>query len=149
MKFATAMLTLVFFLVLLYPVLSLQSSLTKSREVDSPSDFLNENDIIVLDSNVVLNVKDAFLTKFADTNSMDPVLDENSNGIEVPYTKDMKLNVGDIISFEYDNFIRIHRIISIENDEQGVYYLTKGDNAKNLDALKVRPSQIKGKLIGV
>lgn len=148
MKFVTTLLVIVFFLALIYPVLSF-TTLAKSREVDSPSDFLKDDDILILNSNVILNVKNAFLTKFADTNSMDPVLDENSNGIEVPYTEDMVLNVGDIISFDYDGLTRIHRIVSIQKDDEGVYYLTQGDNAKNIDALKVRSSQIKGKLIGV
>ena len=42
-----------------------------------------------------------------------------------------------------------HRIISIGNDEEGTYYIMKGDNNQVQDPYKVRFSNIKYILIGV
>jgi len=43
----------------------------------------------------------------------------------------------------------IHRIIDIKEDENGVYYITKGDNNPAPDPEKVRPSQVTARVIKI
>jgi signal peptidase I len=98
-----------------------------------------------------LDIKDAVWSNFADTNSMDPFLDANSNGIEIKPDSADQIQVGDIISYksEYANGIIIHRVIEKGSDEQGTYFKVKGDNNSLKDPGKIRFSQIEGVLIGI
>ena len=59
--------------------------------------------------------------------------------------------MGDVIVYEpsWDSGLIVHRVISIEEDEQGRYYVVKGDNSEIVDPEKVRFSQIVGVLVGV
>lgn len=120
-------------------------------EKDSPGDWLSDKQIKVFQSRVVINQEDVILSSFANTNSMDPLLDENANGLEIKPDED-KLQVGDIISYK-SNFLGgvvIHRIVNIGEDEKGKYYETMGDaNYGVVDPEKVRFEQIEGVLIGV
>ena len=82
---------------------------------------------------------------------MDPTLDEGANGIEIPVSEATELNIGDIVSYQasWNETLISHRIIDIQEDEQGIYYTLKGDNNSTIDPEKVRQNQIKYKLIGV
>ena len=121
-----------------------------SSERESPGDWLVDEQIKVMKNMVVIKEEDVILSSFADTNSMDPLLDENSNGLEIKPVKE-KLKVGDVISYRSEVLggVVIHRIIEIGYDEQGTYYLVQGDNNNFRDPEKVRFEQIEGVLIGV
>jgi len=55
---------------------------------------------------------------------------------------------GTIIVFHGRNNLTIcHRIINIYHDEQGVFYLTKGDHNQYHDGNAVRPEQIIGVVV--
>jgi signal peptidase I, archaeal type len=54
------------------------------------------------------------------------------------------LSVGEIIAFEYDKKIIVHRIIKIDKKSNKYVYQTKGDNNDDPDAGYVEQSQIKG-----
>ena len=117
----------------------------------SPSDRIKDEDIFVSNDKIIINVRNAKATKFADTNSMDPFLDKGSNGIEILPRSPEDIKIGDIISYkseEYDAVI-IHRVIEIKKDNQGLYYVAKGDNNPKPDDEKVRFSHVKGILVGV
>jgi len=117
----------------------------------SPIDRIKDDDIFVTEDQVIINVKKAKATRFADTNSMDPFLDKGSNGIEINPEKPEDIKVGDIISYKsmkYNQII-IHRVIEIKKDNEGIYYTAKGDNNDEIDDEKIRFSQVKGVLIGV
>mgnify|MGYP000433120794 CR=1 FL=1 len=61
-----------------------------------------------------------------------------------------KLEVGDVIQFAQDNILITHRIIGIEQDDDGrMAFRTKGDNNSTHDLRLVYPEDIKGSLVRV
>jgi len=117
----------------------------------SSFDHINEEQIKVSPDNVQIDVIDATWTRFEDSNSMDPMIDIGANGIQVMPTAQDDLHEGDVVLYtsQYTDKILIHRIVSIDNDEQGWYALMKGDNNMELDPGKARYGDIKGILVSV
>ncbi len=116
--------------------------------VSAPSDSIKDNQIHVYENAIVIDVENAGISKYAATGSMLPLLDENSNGIRIQVKSESEINVGDIITFEKNNELIIHRVIEKGIDNEGVYFITKGDNSGMNDS-KIRIEQIKYKTIGV
>lgn len=117
----------------------------------SPGDHIQENQIHVYNDKIVLDIPEAVWSEFADTNSMDPMLDKGANGIEIKPQSPEDIAVGDVISYksnEIDGVI-IHRVVSISEDEQGKYFIVKGDNNPIQDPENVRFEQVQGILVGV
>lgn len=117
----------------------------------SPSDWVNEKQILIYPDKVVILVEGASISTYAPTKSMDPVLDETVNGISIKPTSPEQLKEGDIISFypyEGSEYLIVHRIIKIGKDEKGWFAITKGDNSFQEDG-KVRFEQIKYVLIAL
>ncbi len=111
----------------------------------SPGNWIKENQILLYEDRVVIFVPNATISTYADTNSMDPVLDSSANGIEIKPTSPEDIHVGDIIVYQPDlrkPDLIIHRVIEIGSDEQGWYCITKGDNAIQDDG-KIRFENIK------
>ncbi|MEK6859824.1 MAG: hypothetical protein AABX54_03340 [Nanoarchaeota archaeon] len=108
----------------------------------APFDFIKENQIQIYDDKVVINVDGASLSKYAPTGSMKPVLDENSNGIRIVPKNEDEIHVGDIITFEQDGNLIIHRVIEKGTDKEGIYFIAKGDNNTISDG-KIRFKDIK------
>ena len=119
-------------------------------EMPSPSDWLTDKNIAISGRNVLLSIPNATLVAYANTNSMDPVLDDTAHGIEIPPLKE-KLRVGDIISYRSStlNVIVVHRIVSIEQDSRGAYYTVQGDNNNAKDPEKVRFEDIEGVVVAL
>lgn len=130
-----------------YPVLL---SFTPTERA-SPYDRILEKDILVMNDKVIINVKDAEWATFTDTNSMDPVLDAGANAIQIIPHTESDIHVGDIISYYEGSTgnVIIHRVIEIGSDEQGIYYIVKGDNNPDPDPAKVRFSQIRRVVIAI
>lgn len=120
-------------------------------EKPSPIDRIMDKQILVYNSMVVLNVSGVEWTKYTDTNSMDPLLDDTANGLEIRPETEKDITIGDVIVYEptWTHGLLTHRIISIGEDEQGTYYIVKGDNSEAADPEKVRFNQISGVLVGV
>lgn len=114
----------------------------------APSDFVKESQIQVYDDRVVINIEGASIGRYAATGSMLPVLDENSNGIRIVPKSEADIEIGDIITFEQNNMLIIHRIVEIGTDSEGTYFITKGDNNNMTDG-KIRFKDIKYVTIGV
>ena len=121
-----------------------------SGERDSPGDWLEERQIKVMQDKVVIDQENVILSSFADTNSMDPLLDASANGLEIK-PKRGELKVGDVISYRSDLLggVVIHRIVEVGVDAKGEYYFVQGDNNGVQDPEKVRFDQVEGVLIGV
>ncbi len=118
-------------------------------ELASPSDWISEDQIKVYSNRVILELSGASWASFTDTNSMDPFLDENSNAIEIkPESADM-INVGDVISYQSNIGIIIHRVINVGEDSEGVYYIVKGDNNTFSDPVKVRFDDVVGVVVAI
>ena len=122
-----------------------------SPEIDSPGDHIKEEQIHVYNDRVVIDVAGATWASFSDTNSMDPFLDERSNSIEIKPDAPESIKEGDIISY-YSSItgdLLVHRVISVDIDDSGVYYILKGDNNNIRDPEKVRFNQVHGVLVGI
>jgi len=128
---------------------NLEMPFSGSPEVISPHDRIKESQILVYDDRVVLQVGNAYLAGYADTNSMDPLLDDMSNGLEVMPQSEDDIYVGDVIVYETDIGLIVHRVVEIGSDEEGKYFILKGDNNTSKDPYKVRFGQIKYVLVGV
>lgn len=122
----------------------------RGTEVPSPSDWIGDDEIAVRNRNVLLSIPNATLVAYADTNSMDPVLDESAHGIEIRPVQG-ELRAGDIISYhsKLANVIVVHRIMFIGEDEGGTYYTTKGDNNKGQDPERIRFEDIEGVVVAL
>lgn len=82
-------------------------------------------------------------------NSMSPTLSDGSQAIVSKNFTSENLQMGDIIVFNDGSELIIHRINKIANDEKGLYFVTKGDSNKLVDAYKIRQSDIRWVVIGV
>lgn len=118
---------------------------------DSPSDRIRENNIKIDSRRVTIDVENALLARFTDTKSMEPVLNKDSNAIEIIPRDADDIQIGDIISFKSDfsDGIIIHRVIEKDIDEQGAYFRTKGDNLEYTDPEKLRFGQIQRVVVGI
>ena len=117
----------------------------------SSGDHINVNQIQVYDDFAVINISGLSLAKYEDTNSMDPLLDSEANGLEiVPREED--LNIGDVVAYrskKLDGLI-VHRIVNESVDENGrKYYIMKGDNNSKPDLEPVYFDQIEYLLLMV
>ena len=126
-------------------------SLFSSDEKPSPYDWIKEEQIRLYNNRVVIEIKNPKLAAFTDTNSMDPVIDENSNAIEIMPKSYNDIHIGDVISYEseFAEGIIIHRVIDIGYDENGWFAIVKSDNSNNPDPGRIRFSQIKRILVAV
>ena len=126
-------------------------SFDKAAERASPSNHIEQDSIHVYHDRIVLDIKDAIFAKYADTNSMDPLLDKDANGIEIKPSSPVQIKVGDVISYKstLTKSLLVHRVVSRGYDDNGHYFITKGDNNPSVDPEKIRFSQVHGLLIGV
>jgi hypothetical protein len=115
---------------------------------ESPSDYLGEEEIIVFDNMVVIMVNDASISRYADSGSMEPVLDSNSNGIRISPENESEIHVGDIVTYRDGLSLVVHRVIERGEDAEGIYFITAGDNNDFADS-KIRFSDIRYKTIGI
>lgn len=148
--------TIAFFLLMLFTgVLLVSYSLSaegvESYSIHSPSDIISESQIQVYDTKVIITIPGAQWASYTNTKSMEPVLNENSHGIEVIPKSIDEIHVGDIIAYEtkYNKIPVVHRVVGIKKDSIGTYFVLKGDNNMKADAEKVRFNQIKYKLVAV
>jgi len=124
------------------------SGLSINGMENAPQNFVDENQIQIYNDKIVINVKDARMSRYAATGSMKPTFDENSNGLEVIPTSIDDIKVGDIITYQSGDNLIVHRVIEKGSDKDGVYFITKGDNNTVSDG-KIRFKDIKYETIGV
>ena len=123
----------------------------ESVERLSPSDRIKEDQIFVYNDRVVIYIDNPEWARFTDTNSMDPLLDDSANAIEIVPKSPEEIRVGDIISYEseYASGTFIHRVVKTGSDENGWYCTAKGDNNPTDDPGRIRFKQIKRVLVAV
>lgn len=142
----------VFALIVLVAILAtLAIAFETPDEVNSPHDRISEDQIHIYSDKIVIDVNNASWAQYANTNSMDPILDFGANGLELTPQSEDELFIGDIAAYQskITNNLIIHRIIDIKEDSKGKYFIFKGDNNKTRDPEKVRFENIKFVLIGV
>jgi hypothetical protein len=130
-----------------------RSPATYGQEVSSPADRLNMGNVHVTGNEVVIDGipgRQFETAVFTSTHSMDPVLDETSQAIQIIPMSSDEIRVGDVISYDSGKYgVIIHRVIGINTDASGWYAVVKGDNNPSPDPIKVRFSMIKRVLVGV
>jgi hypothetical protein len=114
----------------------------------APFDFIKENQIEVYSDRVVIFVQNASIGRYAATGSMIPTLDEHANGIRVKPKSADDIHIGDIITFKQGDYLIIHRVVQKGVDDNGIYFVTKGDN-NSLEDGKVRFSDIQYITVGM
>ncbi len=145
-----SLLTLLFFSILVISLTEMNSVTNNfSQPTITPSDRISQDQIKVYQNQIVLNIKDASWATFTPTGSMKPLFDEKSNALEVKPTSPNDIKLGDIIAYKSDDGIIIHRVISIQQDDLGIYYIVKGDNNQTADPQKVRFAQIQGVVVAI
>lgn len=77
------------------------------------------------------------------SNSMYPEFARGSVLIIKTYNQD-EIKVNDIIEYELNGNLIVHRVVGVEKEIFENYYITKGDNNPNADLLPVAQSQIRG-----
>ena len=122
-----------------------------AKEQLSPEDHIKEKDIHVYDDRVVIDIVNPFWASFTDTNSMDPIIDEHANSIQIIPKNLEEVHLGDIISYKSDfsSGVIIHRVVFIGQDEEGTYYYLKGDNNIMRDPGRVRFNQLRRITVGI
>lgn len=78
--------------------------------------------------------------------SMTPIINKGDAIIVEKLTDEQfrDLKIGDVIAYEYDNRIIVHRIINIEKKSNNSIYHTKGDYNDKPDNYDIEKTQIKG-----
>ena len=127
------------------------STVKAGPEIDSPSDWIKEEQIKVYSNRVIIEIDDPEWASFTNTNSMDPVIDETSHAIEIVPKSTDGINAGDIISYksDYAEGTIIHRVTKTGYDKEGWYCIAKGDNNPTTDPGKIRFNQIKRILVAI
>lgn len=122
-----------------------------NKEVPSPKDRISESEIHVMSDRVIIDIQNPGWRRYIDSNSMDPFIDEGTTTIEIRPETEKEVQVGDIIAYNTDEaeYTLVHRVVAIESDESGTYFLTKGDNYFRNDNYKVRFSEIEGIVVGI
>lgn len=115
----------------------------------APGDWIKLDQIQVTGDEIIIKVKNASLSSYAPTGSMRPVLDSNSNGIRIVPQSPEDINVGDIVTFSYNGENIVHRVVEKGSDNEGIWFITKGDNNNANDGIKVRFNDIKYITIGI
>ena len=77
------------------------------------------------------------------SNSMYPEFARGSVLIIKTYNQD-EIKLNDIIEYELNGNLIVHRVVGVEKEIFENYYITKGDNNPNVDLLPVAQSQIRG-----
>jgi len=116
---------------------------------ENTPETVNIDDITLQDDKAIIILNNSHLSIFANTSSMIPAINHNTKALEVTPISASTLHIGDIISYQLDADIIVHRIIDIGFDSDGFYAITKGDNNNVVDPNKVRFSQIKGEVIAL
>ena len=118
---------------------------------ESPMDRVPEKAIAVYSNRVELDIKDAEWATFTDTHSMEPVLSKGANALEIRPKTENDIKVGDIVSYksEYADGTIIHRIVYKGHDENGTYFIMKGDNLPTSDPGRVSFAQMQRVVVGI
>ena len=64
-----------------------------------------------------------------------------------PSNDDDEIKKGDIITFTINNETITHRVVDVQRDKDGYYYITKGESNNTNDSQKVMYKNVEGKYI--
>lgn len=113
----------------------------------SPYNRIEEKHLQLFSDKLIVNFPEIKLAHYTNTNSMDPLIDEHTIGLEIVPESKEEIHKGDVIAYESGNDLIVHRVVAISEDDQGWYAVLKGDNSASYEL--VRFEQIKYILVGV
>lgn len=118
---------------------------------EAKTNWVTSEQIEVYDNYVILKIKNATWSRFGKTNSMAPIINQNTNAIEIVPESHLKLKVGDVISYNFSQTSQIisHRIVKISSDKDGWFCIARGDNNGAADPQKIRFSDIVGVVVAI
>ena len=128
LEFGILALILVFILALFFYSINITGLSIFRDEINAPYDFISEDQILVDNGNIVINLSNYTLRRFESSGSMLPFLSENSTGVGIKPETEKDIHVGDIITFEKEGILIVHRVVEKEYNGQELYFITKGDN---------------------
>lgn len=136
---------------LAYNIEAIGKELNKELQYNppSPSNHIQENQILVYESEVMINQSNVHWASVTPTGSMKNTINEHSNLLEITPTNEEQIGIGDIVSYKTEDGIIIHRIIKKEKDSKGTYFIVRGDTNWIADSIILRFEDIKGLVIGV
>lgn len=110
--------------------------------VKAPHDWITEENIHIYQDKIILDIPGASISRYADTGSMKPLFDKGANGIRIVPSSEDQIQIGDIITFEKEGLLIVHRVIATGEDDEGKFFITQGDNNDASDG-KIRFKDIK------
>jgi len=113
---------------------------------NAPGNWIKINQIQITGDSILINIPNASISSYAPTGSMKPTFDQYSNGIRIIPSSAEQIDVGDIVTFGADNIV--HRVVEKGIDEEGYWFVTKGDNNQVSDE-QIRFDDIRYVTIGV
>ena len=116
--------------------------------VVAPADRVPEDSIIVFEDKIILKIPNATISNYADSGSMNPLLDKGANGIRVVPENEDQVDVGDIVSYRLGKILVVHRVVEKGVEDKGIYVVTRGDNNLVSDG-KIRFEDIEYVTIGI
>lgn len=133
------------------PTAELQQTPEEARNKPSPMNYFSENQIKVYKDRVLLDAENIQWASFEDTKSMLPIISNESNALQIIPKCPEEIQLGDIVSYvsKYSDGIIIHRVAFIGSDDDGTYFILKGDNNPSSDPGKIRCSQIQRKVVAI
>lgn len=149
---------LILLIALIVAACSSQNNTAQSPLVGNPQpcSYIHASDIDTRYGYVTIlkDIKDIRKGGVLGTGSMRPSISDTSTLFYLKGIDWNSLCIGDIILFnnteEGCNPQRAaHRIISKNADDGGIYYMTKGDNARYADSCKVRADEIQLLVVGI
>src|SRR3989344_7704928 len=76
----------------------------------SPSNRLSLDNLQFYPNRVVITYPGISGTTYSDTNSMLPVINKDAIGLEIPITDETIISEGDIVAYEKDSELYVHRV---------------------------------------
>jgi hypothetical protein len=133
------------------PSIETQGDNSETRNKPSPMNYFSESQIKVYKDRVILDAQNIQWATFTDTKSMLPTISNESNALQIVPVCPDEIALGDIVSYvsQYADGIIIHRVVFIGNDDEGIYFILKGDNNPTSDPGKIRCSQIQRKVVAI
>jgi hypothetical protein len=118
---------------------------TKAPTVESPSK-ITRDELHFFSNRTQIDLTNYTWIYFnkSETDSMYPAIKKNSHAIGLEVDEETQISVGDIIYFEVPGVADAyaHRVVEEGSDELGEYFITKGDNNRQRDNIRIRRDQI-------
>ncbi len=115
----------------------------------APFDRVQKSNVQVYSDRAIIYMAGLRWANFSSTGSMLPVLGQGSHAIQIIPKFPEDIHIGDIISYTLDGSVIIHRVIGTGTDDEGLYFITKGDNNPAPDPEPVRFPQIDRIVVGI